>query len=204
MWVCLKSHNLHLSKAGSREFGPTNGLRSVNQRDGAAPVILVEAPWATLRCDSLRGLSLCSSCCPCNAASASRCLSFPSAANESAIGNSTLHSAKDQQYTSSAKIHNVLGPNGTSVDVAGKRAERRGPKTCLQESKTKVGSLWFAARSFGVQLHGNDPAYRRGFGADSGHANSFDITKTSGTCQFLWATAPAVSITAHSVKLVKP
>ena len=69
------------------------------------------------------------------------------------------------------------------------------------EDVESVGSLWFAARSFGVQLHGNDPAYRRGFGADSGHANSFVITITSGTCQFLWATATAVSITAHSVKL---
>ena len=39
-----------------------------------------------------------------------------------------------------------------------------------------VGSLWLAAWSFGVKLHGNDHAYRRGFGADSGHANSFVIT----------------------------
>ena len=29
-----------------------------------------------------------------------------------------------------------------------------------------IGSLWFAVRSFGVQLHDGDPAYRRGFGAD--------------------------------------
>ena len=33
-------------------------------------------------------------------------------------------------------MHNVLDPNGTSVDVAGGRAGRRGPKTCLQESRT--------------------------------------------------------------------
>ena len=29
-----------------------------------------------------------------------------------------------------------------------------------------VDSPWIAARSFGVQLHDSDPAYRRGFGAD--------------------------------------
>ena len=33
-------------------------------------------------------------------------------------------------------MHNVLDPNETSVDVAGERAGRRGPKTCLQESRT--------------------------------------------------------------------
>ena len=38
--------------------------------------------------------------------------------------------------TSSAEMHNVLDPHGTSVNVAGRRAERRGPKTCLQKSRT--------------------------------------------------------------------
>ena len=65
----------------------------------------------------------------------SRCLSFPSAASESAIGTQRCTAPKSST-TSSAEIHIVLGPNGTSVDVAGKRAERRGPKTFLQESKT--------------------------------------------------------------------
>ena len=99
----------------------------------------------------------------------SRCLSFPSAASESAIGNSTLHSAKTSNTTSSAGIHNVLGPNGTSVDVAGKRAERRSPKTCLQESKTwnQLAPCGLRPGPLAFQLHGNHPAYRRGFGADS-------------------------------------
>ena len=115
-----KSHNLHFSNAGSREFGPTGGLRSVN------------------------------SCWPCNAASASRWLSFPSAANESAICNLTLHSAKDQRYNQFCRMHNVLDPKSTSVNVAGRRAERRGPKTCLPkiEDVESVGSLCFAARFF--------------------------------------------------------
>ena len=160
---------MHFSKAGSREFGPTDGLRSVNQRDGAAPVILVEAPWATPRCSSLRDLYLCNSCWPCNAASASRCLSFPSAANESAICNLTLHSAKDQRYNQFCRMHNVLDPKSTSVNVAGRRAERRGPKTCLQKSRTwnQLAPCGLQPGSFGVKWHGNDHAYRRVFGAVS-------------------------------------
>ena len=35
----------------------------------------------------------------------------------------------------------------------------------IQDVET-VGSLWFAARSFGVQLLDSDPAYSQGFGAD--------------------------------------
>ena len=35
------------------------------------------------------------------------------------------------------------------------------------EDVESVGSLWFAARSFGIKLHGNDHAYRKVFGAVS-------------------------------------
>ena len=34
------------------------------------------------------------------------------------------------------------------------------------EDVATVGYLWFAARTFGVQLHDGDPGYRRGFRAD--------------------------------------
>ncbi len=76
---------------------------------------------------------------------------------------------KTSNTTSSAGIHNVLGPNGTSVDVAGKRAEKRSPKTCLQESKTwnQLAPCVLRSGPLAFQLHGNHPAYRRGFGADS-------------------------------------
>ena len=48
-----------------------------------------------------------------------------------------MHSAIEiSGTTSSAEIYNVLDPDGTLVDVAGRRAQRRGPKTCLQKSRT--------------------------------------------------------------------
>ena len=39
-------------------------------------------------------------------------------------------------------------------------------RACRIEDVATVGYLGFAARTFGVQLHDGDPAYRRGFGAD--------------------------------------
>ena len=44
--------------------------------------------------------------------------------------------------TSSAEMHNVLDPKSTSVNVAGKRAERRGPKTCLRKKNQGRGISW--------------------------------------------------------------
>ena len=52
----------------------------------------------------------------------SHSLSFPSAASESAIGGLSAAQRREVSGTaSSAEKHNVLDPNGTSEDVAGRR-----------------------------------------------------------------------------------
>ena len=77
-----------------------------------------------------------------------------------------------------------------------RRAEGRGLKTCLQkiEDVESIGSLWFAARSFGVKLHGDDYAYRRVFGAVFTAMQTPSLPRiTSESGQFLWATAMNLS-----------
>ena len=56
-----------------------------------------------------------------------------------------------------------------------------------------IGSLWFAARSFGVKLHGNDHAYRRVFGAVSQPCRLLRSHDNFWSGQFLWATAMNLS-----------
>ena len=85
---------------------------------------------------------------------------------------------KISDTTSSAEMHNVLDPNNTSVNVAGRRAERRGPKTCLQESRTsnqlapcglQPGPLAFSCMA--MTLHTGEA-----LALIHSHANSFVIT----------------------------
>ena len=80
--------------------------------------------------------------------------------------------------TSSAEMHHVLDPDGTSVDVARRRAERRGPKTCLQKSRTwnqlapcglRPGPLAFSCMA--MTLHTGEA-----LALIHSHANSFVIT----------------------------
>ena len=57
-----KSDGLHFSKAGSREFGRRMAfVRLINEAEPLQKS-LVETLWATLRCCSLRDLSLCNLC----------------------------------------------------------------------------------------------------------------------------------------------
>ena len=96
---------------------------------------------------------------------------------------------------SSAEMHNVLDPYGTSVDVAGRRAERRGPKTCLQKSRTwnqlapcslQPGPLAFSCMA--MTMHTGEA-----LALFHSHADSFVITNDFWSGQFLWATAMNLS-----------
>ena len=97
--------------------------------------------------------------------------------------------------TSSAEMHNVLDPKSTSVDVAEKRTEGRGPKTCLQKSRTwsqlapcglQPGPL--ALSCMAMTMHTGES-----LALFHSHADSFVITNDFWSGQFLWATAMNLS-----------
>ena len=186
---------MHFSKAGSREFGPTDGLRSVHQRDGAAPVILVEIPGQLP--DAARCV-ICIFATRVGLAMQHRrhvvCL-FRQQQMKSAICNLTLHSAKDQRYNQFCRMHNVLDPKSTSVNVAGRRAERRGPKTCLQNRKRGISWLPVVCSPVLLALSGMAMTMHTGesLALFHSHADSFVITNDFWSGQFLWATAMNLS-----------
>ena len=92
-------------------------------------------------------------------------------------------------------MHNVLDPHGTSVNVAGRRAERRGPKTCLQKSRTwnqlapcglQPGPL--ALSCMAMTMHTGES-----LALFHSHADSFVLTNDFWSGQFLWAMAMDLS-----------
>ena len=96
-------------------------------------MLLVEAPWATPRCSSLRDLYL-------QHRRHVVCL-FRQQQMKVQLVTQRCTAPRISGTTSSAEMHNVLDPYGTSVDVAGRCAERRGPKTCLQKSRTNLSQV---------------------------------------------------------------